>query len=118
MPTRVRAPYPHVVSDPEVLGGSPFLAGTRIPVRRLWAWHRGGTTIETLLRRYPKLHPAMVLSALAFAYDNRELVEEDLAREQELLAEAGGPPPPGLRPMAQQALLPDVDPPPPRTRRR
>ena len=45
----------------------------------MWSWHRRGTTIETLLRRYPQLGPAKVLDALAFAYDNEELVEADLA---------------------------------------
>jgi hypothetical protein len=66
--------------------------GTRVPVRRLWSWHRRGTTIETLLKRYPQLGPARVLDALAFAYDNQELVEADLARENEALEKEQGPP--------------------------
>ena len=103
-PARVRVQHPHVRVEPEVLGGSPHIVGTRIPVRRLWAWHQGGTTIETLLKRYPQLGPARVLDALAFAYDNQELVEEDLAHEQALLAQSTAPRPLGLRPMAQQAL--------------
>ena len=67
------------------MNGSPCVRGTRVPVRRLWSWHRRGTTIETLLKRYPQLAPAKVLDALAFAYDNEELVEADLARENEAL---------------------------------
>ena len=85
MPPRVRVMHPHVMIDPEVLGGSPIVAGSRVPVRRLWAWHRGGTSVDTLLRRYPQLGPARVLSALAFAYDNEELIEADLDRERALL---------------------------------
>jgi uncharacterized protein (DUF433 family) len=100
----VRLHHPHVVCDPAVLGGSPIIAGSRVPVRRLWAWHRGGTSIETLLRRYPQLGPARVLDALAFAYDNQELVDEDLSRERALLEQQATPPPPGLRPLAQQPL--------------
>jgi uncharacterized protein (DUF433 family) len=69
-----------------VLGGSPYIDGSRVPVRRLWAWHQGGVTIEMLLRRYPQLGPARVLDALAFAYDNVDLIEDDLARERGLLA--------------------------------
>ncbi len=61
------------------------MKGTRVPVRRLWSWHRRGTTIETLLKRYPQLGPAKILDALAFAYDNEELVEADLALENEAL---------------------------------
>jgi uncharacterized protein (DUF433 family) len=76
------------------LGGSPVVKGSRVPVRRLWAWHCKGTSIETLLKRYPQLGPARVLDALAFAYDNRELVEADLERERELLGRDEVPPDP------------------------
>lgn len=89
--------HPHVKIDPSVLDGSPVVAGTKIPVRRLWAWHRRGTTIETLLKRYPQLGPARVLDALAFAYDNQELMQLDLAREQNLLDEEANRPPSGQR---------------------
>lgn len=102
--TAIRVAHPHVRMDPDVLSGSPYIAGSRVPVRRLWAWHRGGTSIETLLKRYPQLGPARVLDALAFAYDNRELVEADLDTERELLAKTDQTPPPGLRPMEQQRL--------------
>ena len=81
-PVQIRHPHVELRAD---LGGSPVVAGSRVPVRRLWAWHRKGTSIETLLKRYPQLGPARVLDALAFAYDNRDLVEADLERERELL---------------------------------
>lgn len=83
MPTTnlLRVPHPHVRCDPSVLNGSPHVVGSRVAVRRLWNWHRGGTSIDTIVRRYPNLGPARVLDALAFAYDNRELIEDDLARE-------------------------------------
>jgi hypothetical protein len=41
------------------------------------------------LRRYPKLGPAKVFDALAFALDNPEVIEADIAREQELLERTG-----------------------------
>jgi uncharacterized protein (DUF433 family) len=81
----VKVPHPHVEVRDDVLGGSPVVRGTRVPVRRLWSWHRGGVKVETLLKRYPQLGPARVLSALAFAYDNVDLLEADLARERALL---------------------------------
>jgi uncharacterized protein (DUF433 family) len=81
----VRVAHPHVVVAATMLAGSPTIAGTRVPVRRLWAWHKGGTSVETLMRRYPQLGPARVLDALSFAYDNEELVEADLSREVALL---------------------------------
>jgi uncharacterized protein (DUF433 family) len=81
----VRVAHPHVEVRDELLTGSPCVRGSRVPVRRLWSWHRRGVTVETLLKRYPSLGPAKVLDALAFAYDNPELVEADLSREQSLM---------------------------------
>ncbi len=100
---RVMVPHPHVRCDSRLLGGSPHVDGSRVPVRRLWAWHRRGVSIDTLLRRYPRLGPARVLDALAFAYDNREVVEADLAREMAAF-EAAGKKPLGIRPMEQQTF--------------
>lgn len=96
----VRVAYPHIVVEPD---GTAFVEGTRVPVRRLYAWHRQGTSTETLLRRYPQLGPARLLSALAFAYDNLELMAADLARERELLAKEGAAPPEAPKSPRQRA---------------
>ena len=85
----VLVPHPHVRVDSGVLGGSPHVAGSRVPVRRLWVFFRDGARVETLMRRYPKLGPAKVLDALAFALDNPEVIEADIARENQLLQRAG-----------------------------
>jgi len=77
--------HPHVEVRDDLLGGSPVIRGTRVPVRRLWAWHRKGVSVETLVKRYPSLGWAKVLGGLAFAYDNEELIEADLDRERALL---------------------------------
>lgn len=80
--------YPHV----ELKGESPFVIGTNVPVRRIYDWYRRGVSAETLIKRYPQLGPAKVLSALAYAHDNKQLIEEDFDR-----AERGAetlPPPP------------------------
>ena len=100
---RIRVPHPHVRCDGSVLAGSPHVVGSRVPVRRLWIWHRGGAAVETLVKRYPNLGPARILDALAFAYDNLDLVEADIAREQALFEKSGGPST-GARPLAQLTL--------------
>ena len=97
---RVLVPHPHVRCDTRLLGGSPHVEGSRVPVRRLWAWHRAGVSVDRLLKRYPSLGPARILDALSFAYDNRDVVEADLAREMAAF-EAAGKKPLGLRPMEQ-----------------
>ena len=85
----VLVPHPHVRVDKNVLGGSPHVAGSRVVVRRLWAFFRSGATVERILKRYPQLGPAKVFDALAFALDNPEVMEADLRREEEILAKSG-----------------------------
>lgn len=81
----VLIPHPHVRLDGNVLGGSPYVAGTRVPVRRLWAFYRSGASVDTLMKRYPQLGAGKIFDALAFAWDNPEVIEADIAREQKLL---------------------------------
>ena len=56
--------------------------------------------METLLKRYPQLGPARVLDALACAYDNEQMVEEDLERERDLMTRL----PPLIASLEQNAL--------------
>lgn len=99
----VLVPHPHVRVDAKVLGGSPHVVGSRVPVRRLWAFYRNGASVETIVKRYPKLGPAKVLDALAFAWDNEAVIEADLEREAALL-EKSGEKPKGVRPTRQIEL--------------
>jgi uncharacterized protein (DUF433 family) len=85
----VLVPHPHVRVDQNVLGGSPYVAGSRVPVRRLYAFFQSGASVERILKRYPQLGAAKVFDALAFALDNPEVIEADVSREQEMLARAG-----------------------------
>ena len=78
----VKVHHPHVDVRAEVLDGSPVVAGSRVAVRTLWAWQRKGVSIATLVKRYPSLGWNRILAALAFAYDNEDLIEVDLARER------------------------------------
>src|SRR5690606_36209942 len=64
---------------------SPHVSGSRVPVRRLFAFYRSGTPIEKILKRYPQLSPAKVFDALAFSHDNPEVMEAGMGREAELL---------------------------------
>jgi uncharacterized protein (DUF433 family) len=107
----ILVPHPHVRVDKNVLGGSPYVVGSRVPVRRLWAFYRSGTSLERILKRYPQLGPAKVFDALAFALDNQEVVEADLAREESLLASREAPPRKGP---SAQIELPFTTPPPTR----
>ena len=83
----VLVPHPHVRVDQKVLGGSPHVADSRVPVRRLFGFYQAGASVEKLLKRYPQLSPAKVFDALAFALDNPEVMDADVAQEQDLLAQ-------------------------------
>jgi len=72
--------HPHVLV---ALGGVPMVAGSAVPVRHLYALHARGWTVKRVVALYPFLGWAKVLDALAFAYDNQDLVEMDLRREGE-----------------------------------
>lgn len=89
----VLVPHPHVRVDAHVLAGSPYVVGSRVPVRRLYAFYRNGVSVDRILKRYPQLGPAKVFDALAFALDNLEVIEADIAREEAILARAGQKPP-------------------------
>jgi len=83
----VLVPHPHIRVDKRVLGGSPHVVDSRVPVRRLYAFYRGGIPVEKILKRYPQLSPAKVFDAIAFALDNPEVMDADMEREAELLTE-------------------------------
>lgn len=44
-----------VSTDPEIMGGTPCFAGTRIPVHDIADMLANGNALETLLRHYPSL---------------------------------------------------------------
>jgi uncharacterized protein (DUF433 family) len=87
----VLVPHPHVRVDSKVLGGSPHVVGSRVLVRRLYAFYKNGTRIETILKRYPQIGPAKLFDALAFALDNLEVIEADLEQERQMLERSGAP---------------------------
>ncbi|MDD9883299.1 MAG: DUF433 domain-containing protein [Gammaproteobacteria bacterium] len=52
---------------PDVLGGTPVFAGTRVPVRYLFDWLEGGETLEWFLDSYPSVSRAQAMAALQMA---------------------------------------------------
>ena len=45
----------YIVSDPDILGGKPVIAGTRIPVGQILLLLKNGFTIEAIREGYPQL---------------------------------------------------------------
>lgn len=76
--------HPHITSDPAICGGSPIIDGTRFPVRSVVSYilHHG-LTPEELVARFAHLNLAQIHDALAYYYDNRAEIEQDLAANRE-----------------------------------
>lgn len=72
-----------IVSSPEIRNGRPRIAGTGVTVRRIVGWSRLGQTPEEITRTIPHLTLAQVHAALAYYYSNRDVIEADIAAEEE-----------------------------------
>lgn len=53
-----------IVSDPEILGGTPVFRGTRVPVKNLFDYIETGETIEAFLHSFPTVSREQVTRAL------------------------------------------------------
>ena len=53
-----------VTSSPEVMGGTPVLAGTRVPVQTLIEYLEGGHTIDEFLEGFPSVRRDQVVAFL------------------------------------------------------
>lgn len=58
-----------IVINPDILGGKPVIAGTRISVQLILEKMRDGWTINDLLDDYPHLTREQIIAALAYAAD-------------------------------------------------
>ena len=53
-----------VNSDPEILGGTPVFAGTRVPIRSLFDHLEGGDSIDDFLEGFPSVRCEQVIALL------------------------------------------------------
>ena len=56
-----------ISSDPEILGGTPVFAGTRVPVQGLLDYLRSGDTLDTFLEDFPSVRREQAEAALDLA---------------------------------------------------
>jgi uncharacterized protein (DUF433 family) len=62
--------------NPAIMGGKPVIRGTRVPVELVLRKLGAGMTVEAIIIDHPRLTPADVRAAQAFAADY--LADEDL----------------------------------------
>jgi uncharacterized protein (DUF433 family) len=81
-------PVEHVVSTPGTCGGKPRIAGSRIRVQDVAVWHEAwGQSPEEIVTSFPQLTLAQVHAALAYYYDHREEIRQQM-RDAEAFVEA------------------------------
>ena len=63
-----------IVSDPEIMGGTPVFVGTRVPVRILFEHLQAGDALEVFLEDFPSVSRAAAVQVLQ---DARTALVED-----------------------------------------
>lgn len=56
-----------VISDPEILGGTPVFVGTRVPVRILFEHLEAGDPLDVFLADFPTVSREVAVQVLADA---------------------------------------------------
>ena len=59
-----------VQRNPEVLGGTPVFAGTRVPVQTLIDYLKGGDSLEDFLNGFPSVSRAQAEAFLEIALES------------------------------------------------
>lgn len=55
---------PRVISDPEILGGTPVFTGTRVPVRIIFEHLEAGDSLEVFLEDFPSVSRELAIQVL------------------------------------------------------
>jgi uncharacterized protein (DUF433 family) len=55
---------PRVISDPEIMGGTPVFVGTRVPVRILFEHLEAGDPLEIFLEDFPSVTRDLAVQVL------------------------------------------------------
>ena len=78
----------HIVSTADTCGGKPRVAGTRIRVADIVRWHElEGRDPEEIVADYPQLTLSDVHAALAYYFDHRDEIRQEMAASEEFAAE-------------------------------
>lgn len=59
-----------IVSDPEIMNGTPCFQGTRVPFRNLMDYLEGGHSLGEFLRQFPTVSQEKAIQALEEAKES------------------------------------------------
>jgi uncharacterized protein (DUF433 family) len=75
----------HITKTPGVCGGKACVAGTRVRVMDIVIWHEHlGWSADEIVLQIPAVTLSGVYAALAYYFDHREEIEEDIRLNDEI----------------------------------
>lgn len=78
----------HIETSPGTCGGRPRIAGTRIRVQDIYAWHDlHGRSADEIVARFPQLTLGDVHAALAYAFDHRAEIAAAMVEDEQFVDE-------------------------------
>jgi len=78
----------HIASTVGVCGGKPCIAGTRIRVQDIYVWHElQSQSVDEIIAKFPQLTHGDAYAALAYFWDHRQEILEEIQRGDALVAE-------------------------------
>lgn len=78
----------HISSKPNVCGGKPCIAGTRIRVQDVYVWHElQGHSADEIVSRFEHLTMAGVYAALSYYWDHRDEIQRQMQEESDFVAQ-------------------------------
>jgi len=88
----------HITKTPGVCGGRACIAGHRVRVADIVAWHeRRGYSPDEVVTLFPGIGLGDVHAALAYYFDHRDEIDADLRADEALSLAAGAAQPSKLR---------------------
>jgi|SRR3954470_10229546 uncharacterized protein (DUF433 family) len=88
MPIPTTPELAHIEITPDVCGGQPRLAGTRIRVKDVVVWYeRMRLSADEIASRHPQASLAAIYAALTYYHDHRAEIDEQMQRGDELVEE-------------------------------
>lgn len=58
-----------VIRDPEIMSGAPCFAGTRVPVKNLFDYLEGSSSLEEFLEDFPSISRERAVAVLEAAHE-------------------------------------------------
>jgi len=74
----------HIEITQGICGGKPRISGHRIRVQDIVIFHEKlGLSVDEIIIQYPTLTFSDVYAALAYYYDNKDIIDKNIVEEQQ-----------------------------------